>query len=183
MAEIADRFRDVAGTFTETAQRVPDDAWDNPAPCEGWVARDVVGHMVEWMPSFLDDAPIDFPDGPNVADDPVGAWVALRDALQAALDDRAVATRTFTHPHVGTHTIEDAVGVFFLGDILVHTWDLARAAGLEVTLDPDEVHALLTGLETMEEVLRASGQYGPRVEVPAAADEQTRLIAFTGRHP
>ena len=46
MAEIADRFRDVAGTFTETAQRVPDDAWDNPAPCEGWVARDVVGHMI-----------------------------------------------------------------------------------------------------------------------------------------
>ncbi len=29
----------------------------------------------------------------------------------------------------------------------------------------------------------ASGHYGPKVEVPADADEQTRLIAFTGRQP
>ena len=147
------------------------------------MARDVVGHMVEWMPSFLADAPIELRDGPSVADDPVGAWVSLSDALQAALDDPEVAERTFTHPRAGTHTIEDAVGMFFLGDILVHTWDLARAAGFEVTLDPDEVHSLLSGMETMDEVLRASGQYGPRVDVPAGADEQTRLIAFTGRHP
>jgi uncharacterized protein (TIGR03086 family) len=65
----------------------------------------------------------------------------------------------------------------------VHTWDVAAAAGLEVTLDPAEVHALLTGMEGMDEALRASGQYGPKVEVPADADELTRLIAFTGRHP
>jgi hypothetical protein len=32
-------------------------------------------------------------------------------------------------------------------------------------------------------MLRASGQYGPRVEVPADADVQTRLIAFIGRDP
>ena len=180
---IADRFRAVGGTFTETAQRVPDGAWDNPAPCEGWVARDVVGHMVEWMPSFLANAPVDVPEGPLVVDDPVGAWVELCDALQAALDDPDIAACTFTHPYAGTHTVEDAIGTFFLGDVLVHTWDLATAAGLEVTLDPAEVHALLDGMEAMDEVLRASGQFGPRVEVPADADEQTRLIAFTGRRP
>ena len=33
------------------------------------------------------------------------------------------------------------------------------------------------------EELRASGPYGPKVTVPADADEQTRLIAFTGRQP
>ena len=180
----ADRYRTVAGTFTETARRVPDGAWDNPAPCEGWVARDVVGHMVEWMPAFLGDAPIDLPAGSVVLeDDPVGAWVSLSDGLQAALDDPQVAAQTFTHPHVGTHTVEDAIGMFFLGDVLVHTWDLATAAGLEVTLDPAEVHRLLEGMEGMEQLLRESGQYGPRVDVPADADEQTRLIAFTGRHP
>jgi uncharacterized protein (TIGR03086 family) len=125
----------------------------------------------------------DVPAGPPVADDPVGAWLALSDSLQAALDDSEVAAREFTHGHVGTHTIEGAIGTFFFGDILVHTWDLARAAGFEVTLDPEEVHTLLVGMEGMDEALRASGQYGPRVEVPADADAQTRLIAFTGRHP
>jgi uncharacterized protein (TIGR03086 family) len=147
------------------------------------VARDVVGHMVEWMPAFLAEAALEVETGPPVDDDPVGAWVALCDSLQAALDDPEVSARTFTHPRAGTHTIEGAIGTFFLGDILVHTWDLATAAGLEVTLDPDEVHGVLAGMEGMDEVLRASGQYGPRVEVPADADEQTRLIGFTGRHP
>ena len=64
MSDTADRYRRVAGTFTDTARRVPDDAWDSPAPCEGWVARDIVGHMVEWMPGFLADAPIEVRAGP-----------------------------------------------------------------------------------------------------------------------
>ena len=34
-----------------------------------------------------------------------------------------------------------------------------------------------------DELLRSSGQYGPKVEVPADADVQTRLIAFIGRDP
>jgi hypothetical protein len=38
-------------------------------------------------------------------------------------------------------------------------------------------------MEPMDLILRQSGQYGPRVDVPDDADEQTRLIAFTGRHP
>ena len=183
MTETAERYRRVAGTFTDIARRVPVDAWENPAPCDGWVARDVVGHMVEWMPAFLADAPMELRDGPTVAEDPVGAWCALSDSLQAALDDRRVASREFTHEHVGTNTIEHAIATFFLGDILVHTWDLARAAALDVTLDAAEVHALLAGMEGMDEALRASGHYGPRVEVSADADEQTRLIAFTGRYP
>jgi uncharacterized protein (TIGR03086 family) len=183
MTDTADRYRRVAGAFTETARLVPADAWDNPAPCEGWVARDVVGHMVEWMPGFLADAPVELRAGPPVDDDPLGAWLALSDSLQAALDDPEVAALEFTHGYAGTHTIDGAIGTFFLGDILVHTWDLARAAHLEVTLDPDEVHALLVGMEGMDEILRSSGHYGPKVEVSPDADEQTRLIAFTGRHP
>jgi hypothetical protein len=31
--------------------------------------------------------------------------------------------------------------------------------------------------------MRSSGQYGPRVRVPADADPQTRLIGFIGRDP
>jgi uncharacterized protein (TIGR03086 family) len=183
MTDTADRYRRVAGGFTDTARRMPADAWDDPAPCEGWVARDVIGHMVDWMPEFLADAPIGLRTGPSVVDDPLGAWVALSDSLQSALDDPEVAARTFTHDRAGTHTIENAIGMFFVGDILVHTWDLARAGGFDVTLDADEVHALLAGMEGMDDVLRASGHYGPRVDVPPDADEQTRLIAFSGRDP
>jgi uncharacterized protein (TIGR03086 family) len=65
----------------------------------------------------------------------------------------------------------------------MHTWDLAKATGQPVALDEDTCAALLAGMEPMDEVLRQSGQYGPRVPVPADADVQTRLLAFVGRNP
>jgi hypothetical protein len=61
--------------------------------------------------------------------------------------------------------------------------DLARATGLDERLDPDAVARMLDGIEPMDEALRSSGHYGPKVEVPEGADEQTRLLAFLGRTP
>ncbi len=155
-----------------------------PAPPEGWVARDIVRHMVEWMPAFLSSAggPA-LPTGPSPDDDPAGAWTTMSDAIQALLDDPAAARSELHHPYAGTHALEDAIRQFFAGDIFIHTWDLARAAHLDETLDPDVVHEMLIEMEPMDELLRSSGHYGPRVEVPVDADEQTRLIAFTGRQP
>jgi uncharacterized protein (TIGR03086 family) len=182
MSEIAERYRRVAGRFSDRASEVPEAAWEYPAPCDGWVARDVVRHLVEWMPAFLASAGgPDLPVGPSVDDDPVGAWTTLNRGIQSLLDDPAASATTVNHPRAGTHRLDDAIDTFFLGDIVVHTWDLARAAGLDETLDADVVHVLLVGMEPLDEMLRASGQYGPKVEVPADADEQTRLIAFTGR--
>jgi uncharacterized protein (TIGR03086 family) len=70
-----------------------------------------------------------------------------------------------------------------MGDVLLHTWDLARATGQDETLDPDEVAMMYEGMLPMDEHLRASGHYGPRVAVPDDADVQTKLIAFVGRQP
>lgn len=184
MSEIAERYRRVAGRLSLRVSEVASGAWEAPAPCEGWVARDVVRHMVEWMPAFLLAAggPA-LPEGPSVDDDPVAAWTTMSDGIQALLDDPASAAMSLDHPRAGSHTLADAVGMFFLGDVLIHTWDLARAAGLDESLDPDEVSGMLAGLEPLDDVLRTSGHYGPRVAVPVAADQQTRLIAFTGRQP
>jgi len=184
MSEIADRYRKIAGRFTERADEVPADGWDKPAPCEGWVARDVVRHMVEWMPGFFSGTlDLASPGTPSVDEDPAAAWRALSDAIQAALDDPAVAAIE-CETQAGRHRVDDAIAMFFMGDVLVHTWDLARATGLDETLDPDEVHRMFEGMEPMDEMLRASGHFGTaRVIVPDDADEQTKLIAFTGRRP
>jgi uncharacterized protein (TIGR03086 family) len=183
MESTADRYRKVAGGFSRRVREVPTGAWDNPAPCEGWVARDVVRHLVEWMPGlFFRTAGLDPPVIPSVDDDPAGAWEALDAALLAALEDPEVAATEFDS-QAGRHSVEAAIDMFGISDILIHTWDLARATGLDEVLDPDEVHGLLVGMEPMDAVLRESGHFGPRVEVPPEADEQTRLIAFTGRHP
>ena len=183
MSEIGSRYSKVATGFGERVDGVPASAWDNATPCEGWVARDIVRHLVEWMSAFpLATAGIDVSGGPSVDDDPAGAWQALDGVLHSALADPAVASREIDTP-MGRVTLERAVATFCIPDILVHTWDLSRAAGLDERLDAEEVHQLLEGIEPMDEVLRESGQFGPRVHIAEDADEQTRLIAFTGRHP
>jgi hypothetical protein len=38
-------------------------------------------------------------------------------------------------------------------------------------------------MEPIDELLRQSGQYGPKVPVSDDADVQTRMLAFIGRDP
>lgn len=179
----ADRFRRIAATFTETLEQVPADAWGNDTQCEGWVARDVVRHLVDWLPAFFfEQWGIDRPAAPSVDDDPVGAWVAVRDALQTALDDPATAARV-EDTRMGPRSFAEMVDMIGTGDVFLHTWDVARATGLDETLDPDEVRRMYAGMEPMDQVLRESGQFGPRTPVADDADEQTKLLAFIGRRP
>jgi len=179
----AERFRRVAGRFTDRVSQVPASAWSNPAPCSGWTARDIVRHLVEWVPAVIGKSGIQFPAGPSVDDDPPGAWTALADALQAALDDPTVAGQTFDAGPPGELTVERAIGMLVLGDVLIHTWDLATAAGLDDRLDPTIVTEMLAGMQPLDDMLRASGHYGPKIDVANDADDQTKLIAFTGRQP
>ena len=184
MSAQADEHRVVAGEFTVTVEGVAPDAWDNPAPVDGWTARDVVGHLVEWFPAFLDGATdIRLPTGPSVADDPVGAWRTQTDAVQALLDDPATAERVHDLPHIGTMQLGQAIDMIYTSDVFMHRWDLARATGDDETLDPDKCAQMLEGMLPMDEVLRQSGQYGPRIEVAEDADAQTKLLAFIGRTP
>ena len=178
----AEFYRRVAGAFTARVEGTAD--WDAPAPVTGWRARDVVGHLVEWFPGFLaSGAGITLRPGPSVADDPVGAWRAHSDQVQALLEDPATADRVLSNPHIGELPLGPAVSQFYTADVFMHTWDLARATGQDETLDPALCAELLAGMEPMDELLRSSGQYGPRVPVPDDADVQTRLLAFIGRDP
>lgn len=176
------RYRRVAAQFDACVRAMPDDGWDNQAPCDGWVGRDVVAHLVDWVPAVFGKADIEFPTMDARAD-PVGAWTALDTTLQAALDDPEIATRRFDAGPPGELTVEAALGMMVVGDLLIHTWDLARAGGLDEMLPPDIVSDMLAGMEPLDEILRASGHYGRRVAVADDADDQTRLIAFTGRTP
>ena len=183
MSAIRERYARAAGGFTRRVDAITGTGWDRPSPCDGWSAGDVVAHVVEWVPTFFRDA--GGPRLPEPAGDagPAESWRSLNTALHAGLGDPEVAAQVIRHPMAGQHRFDDAVGQFVLGDLLIHTWDLARAAGLDETLDPELVHDMLVGIEPLDDVLRSSGQYGPRVPVPPDASEQTRLIAFTGRQP
>ena len=107
----------------------------------------------------------------------------MSDGIQSLLDSPDQAARFFDHPVVGRYRLEDAVMSFILTDVLIHTWDLARATGLNEVLDTAEVVRMFNGIQDVDEMLRQSGQYGPKIDVSADADMQARLLAFLGRQP
>jgi uncharacterized protein (TIGR03086 family) len=178
----AERHRQVGQLFTERVGGTR--FWDAPSPVSGWVARDIVRHLIEWLPGFLSaGAAVELPSGPPVDDDPAAAWQVHCAAVQTALDDPATADRVLANPHVGALPLDRAIDQFYTSDVFMHTWDLARATGQDDRLDPGFCAHLLAGMEQMEEAMRSSGHYGARVEVPDDADPQTRLLGFIGRDP
>ncbi|MFP5319015.1 MAG: TIGR03086 family metal-binding protein [Acidimicrobiia bacterium] len=180
MSQIADRHRRLAAGFTARVEAVPPDRWESPSPCPGWTARNLVEHVAGNCGTFLGMVGKELPPGPDPADDPLGAWTSARDALQAALDDPAVATLEYEGAF-GRSTLERAVDGFQSLDLIVHGWDLARATGGDERIDPGDVHHLFERVKPLDEVMRQPGAIGAKLEAPEGADEQTQLLAFLGR--
>jgi uncharacterized protein (TIGR03086 family) len=176
---VSDRYRTVADGFTQRVRLVSD--WGAATPCEGWTASDLVGHLVGWVPGFLQSvADVSLVCDVDVSTDPVGAWVQLDHQVTRLLADSP--DRVVTGP-MGETTLAGLVDQFVTTDIAVHTWDLARSNGLDDRIDGLDPDALLAGAEQMDAALRASGHYGPWIVVPDHADAQDRLLGFFGRDP
>ena len=182
MSKISERFNDLAGKFTKRVDAVPDDKWDVQSPCEDWTTRDVVGHMVGNCSMFMGLIDKKVPPGPSLEEDPKGAWANARDTIQSALDDPATATTEYDGV-MGKMTFEKGVSKFGFVDLVIHSWDVARAAGEDDMLDPADVKSTFALVEPMDEMLRTPGVAGPKIDVPADADPQTKLLAFMGRKP
>lgn len=177
----SERHRLVAARFGALVTQATD--WMAPTPVPEWRAADVVRHLVGWLPAFLAGGGVELPAGPSVDDDPAAAWAAQAASVQALLDDDDRSAVTFTHPQAGTHDLAAAIDRYYTADVFMHTWDLARALGADDELDGSWAAELLAGMEPIEEMLRASGQYGPRMPVADDASPGLRLMAFVGRDP
>ncbi len=181
MRDIVERYERITSQFSDRVRGVPPDGWDAPSPCAGWSARDVVGHLTAWIRDFFTAQGVEFPEAPSVQDDPAAAWEAVRGTLAAALADPAVAARPVTTPF-STQSLAETVDMIVVGDVFTHTWDLARATGQDDRLDAEQLQRMVASIGAMpEEVMRADGMFGPRLDVAADADDQTRYLAYVGR--
>jgi hypothetical protein len=74
---------------------------------------------------------------------------------------------------------------FRLVDLVVHAWDLLRAAALDETLDPSVVGALASVVKPHIEEMVAFGAYGdgPSGTLCADASVQDQLLDWFGRRP
>lgn len=181
---VAQQYRRLAQRFAERVEAAPADRWDASSPCEGWTARDVVRHVVETETEMATRLGLTVSPGPSVDDDPVAAWRHTSGEMQRFLDDPATATIEYDGMF-GRSTMAEAFASFYSVDLVVHAWDIARATGTDETIAADDlalVQGFVDGLtDDTRSMLRSPGAFGPEVEAPAAADEQTKLLAFLGR--
>ncbi|MEO3785131.1 TIGR03086 family metal-binding protein [Actinocorallia sp. B10E7] len=164
---------------------VPENAWSLPSPCEGWTAGDLLGHVIGGQLEIIAlvgrEEPPDAADAPGrlVGPDPVASWRRARAACAAALTPEALAT-PIPFGGFGELPLRDLLDTYVL-ELLVHAWDLARAAGLPVRLDPDLVHRASATAQVIGTTMRKEGLLGPALTPPRGAGELTRLLAFLGR--
>ncbi|WP_305093543.1 TIGR03086 family metal-binding protein [Prescottella sp. R16] len=176
----ADLYRRVADTFTDRVDAVPADRWDASSPCDGWTTRDVLSHVVDSQKQMVGVVGLSVPDGPPVTTDPVAAWRHTRDAVQAILDDPAKATLEYDG-HFGRTDLASTFRTFYCFDLVVHGWDIARAAGLGETIPDQDLDLLDEVIAQLGDAIHSDGVCGPALEVSPDADRQTRLLALLGR--
>lgn len=178
---LAERFEAVAAGFSAEVHRVHN--WSAATPCEGWSARDIVNHLLTWYPVNLRNAGIDLTFPADLQADPAGAWFEFVSAVRELLADPARAGAVFTDGPDEGETVARATAGFLLPDIFMHTWDLARSQGRDVSLDAAYAARNLAGLESLGDALRETGRFGPPVPVSPDAPADIRLMAFVGRDP
>jgi len=171
--------------FEAVLTGVAPDRWDAPSPCAGWCAADVASHVtgdlreVESFATGRGKAGSAASPGPATEGGAVAAWRAARAAMMAALDPAGLA-RPLLLPWGGQITLGEFLRRCPV-EILVHTWDLARATGQPAGLDHGLVREALEPARLWAPVLRASGQVGKEIAVAGDADDLTRLLAIFGR--
>jgi uncharacterized protein (TIGR03086 family) len=181
MSEAIDQWDTAADAFTATVDAVGEGQWDLPTPCAEWNVRQLVAHAV--------DAQRNLPRGVGagdeietpLGDDPKAAWRTVRAAARTAMTAPGALDKTVKMPF-GEMPASQAFGIP-LGDMLIHTWDIARAIGADEKLPADVVAGTYEALKPIDALLRGPGVMGPKVEPPAGADLQTEFLCFTGRTP
>lgn len=184
--DIDDLYRRAVAAFGDLVHRVGPDRWGDPTPCADWDVRALVNHLVgedRWAEALFGGRTIaevgDAFAGDLLGDDPLAAWDRAASGALAATPrredlDRSVGLERGPTP-ARTYLMELA------NDHVIHAWDLAAAIGADRRLDPALVAPARAWFATVEDVYRRWGAIGPRPPIPTDADEQTVLLAMSGR--
>ena len=180
MSDAIDRYQLVATGFDQRVRAVQPEQWDAPSPCQGWAARDVVAHVVRNHQSMAAAATGTEAKEMAPDDDPGLAWREAYEGMRALTADPEALAKPVNGP-TGPVPLEQALGSLVSMDTHIHTWDLARAVGGDERLDPGVVHMAFEMLQPMDAMIRQPGIFGPKLDPPPGADEQTQLLYFLGR--
>jgi uncharacterized protein (TIGR03083 family) len=178
--EVAELHLAVCRRFGE-AVRSAHGRWDRRSPCDEWDARAVLEHVIGFHDVLVLRPLALKPSRPRGGTsrlrgkDPQVRWQLTYDSLAAALaPGRAI--RPDTRQLIPKLT----------RDVLVHTWDLARAVEADDRLDPEWCELFYADLPADPQASFPSGMFKAPLAVndeSGEIDVQARLLARLGRDP
>jgi uncharacterized protein (TIGR03086 family) len=186
-------LRPSAQRLAALVRGVPDETLADPTPCADYSVGDLLDHLNGMCVAFTAAAVKDLGPATSVGPSADGSrlgdgWRTRIPAQLACLADawrERDAWGGMTQAG-GVDLPGDIAGLVALDEIVVHSWDLARATGQNYDCDPaslDAVHQFVAGLsEPGQETLRDE-IFGPAVDVPDDAPHLDRVIGLTGRDP
>ncbi|RCK69942.1 TIGR03086 family protein [Desertihabitans brevis] len=143
-----------------------------PTPCAGWDVEALVGHVVAGPRNFA------LMGGGGTPD-----WDARQEVplQEAATRFRTGADELWESWQQGDSG--NGLAGFAAAEFAVHAWDLARATGQSIQLDPAVAQAALAVMqESLTEENRGDA-FGAEVPVSQNEPAYARLAAFAGRDP
>lgn len=171
MTSVDQMWTMVAAKWTEVTDQIGEADWEKPSTCDGWCVKDVVDHAVGWQIAGGNVFGAEIPEGAD--------WATVQSSMTAALSDPA--NLEGQAEGFGGMPKQGVAGMV-IGDLLIHSWDLARSLGVDETLPEEAVQSTLMGLQRMpDKMLRGKTMFGPAIEVAEDASSQEKLLGFVGR--
>lgn len=179
--DVVDQLQQIGPVLGAVFAGVRPEQLDAPTPCDRFVVRDVLQHMVDGATAFTAAYGGEPSSASRDAHDPLDAIGPALGALVAAISAPGALDRTIDAPWGAVDG--DSFARYIVLDGLVHGWDLATATGQPYD-PPDAVVAEADAFaHGLVDQLRNGEAFAPAVAPPEDATPLERLIAFTGRRP
>jgi uncharacterized protein (TIGR03086 family) len=158
--------------------------YSSPTPCDKWTVRDVINHVtsgnLRGAAMLTGDDPPDR-DADVLGDDPLGAFERSVADARAAMVAPGALTKTVATP------LGEQPGVFVVhirvNELIVHSWDLAKATGQSTDIDPDLAESALAQWQARmaDRPRPEGGPFGVEQPTSPGATAADRLAAYLGR--
>jgi uncharacterized protein (TIGR03086 family) len=164
------------------------DQAEQATPCADWDVRALVRHLVgQDLRNFMISARGETANWQAPPEEVRADWAGeFQERAQALLDVWRAAdlNRGVTVPGGGEAPLRSRAD-HQIAELAVHSWDLVRATGAPVTLDPALAErALAWSRRMLRPQFRGPGKaFGAEVPVPLDAPAYSRLVGWFGRDP
>jgi uncharacterized protein (TIGR03086 family) len=163
---------------------VDDDELTGPTPCPDWTVATLLDHLMGLSFAFTQAArkrPDALPPAPSAPHLP-HHW---RSRLPVLLEDLVTAWRdpaawTGTAQAGGVTMPATALGTVAMSELVMHSWDLARATGQEYATDPRILETLIEFL-SQGPAEGTPGLFGPVVPTPSEPTLLDQALSLAGR--